>query len=200
MLEADDELVRKYGWVATVEAWTVAVVKGRTVEEVVRLYGGEPAVPVGELTFAGVDGIRVDTGFHLQVVRRGDVVVAIENDGYSGAFPEIVRRGSGGGEFFSVYWNIHAAGMVTQAIGGVVTARFESLFPVEPEPRAADVRPDWAVGPRVEPALAFPVCMALLEQQAGVAVEHRWLLEPQVTYQIPDPYELYAGVEGADRV
>jgi hypothetical protein len=199
-----DELIRKYEWVREIEAWTVTVIKNRPVDEVVQIFGGDPAEPLGDLTFAAMDERREqgspDIEFHLQVMRHGDVVVTMENDGYSGAFPEIARRCSaGGGSLFSVYWNIHAAGLVTQAIDGAVTARFESLFPVEPEPRGEDLRPAWAVGPEIEPRLAFQVCMVHLQQQTGVAVEREWLTEPHRTYRIPDPYRLYHDVEGADR-
>jgi len=81
--------------------------------------------------------------------------------------------------------------MVTQAIDGVVVAHFESLFSIEPEPRGGDRRPEWAIGPRVEPQIAWQVCVAQLEQHTGVAVEREWLTEP---------YWLYRDVEGADRI
>lgn len=204
-MDMPDELLRKYEWVNGIEAWTVAVIKGRLPDEVVRIYGGDPAEPVGELTFAAVDERRTLGGdhieFYLQVVPHGDVVVAVENDGYSGALPEIARRCSANGqELFSVYWNIHAAGQVTHAVDGMIVAEFESLFPVEPEPRGGDRRPVWAIGPEVEPQLAWQVCMAHLERRTGVVIEQEWLVEPQITYRIPDPYWLYRDVDGADRI
>ncbi len=203
-MDLSGEAVRKYGWVDDIEAWTVAVIAGATAEEVVRIYGGDPTEPVGDLTFAELDDRRVAPGdsarFHLRIARLGGVVVAIENDGYSGAFPEIARRCSaGGGTFFGVYWNIHAAGFVTEAIDGVVTARFESLYPIAPEARPSERRPEWAIGPDVEADVAWQVCMALLEQRTGVEVRREWLTEPLPTYRIPEPYGLYADVDGAER-
>jgi hypothetical protein len=54
-----------------------------------------------------------------------------------------------GGQFFSVYWNINAFGLLTQAIDGKVTARFESLYPFSLAPQQpGDVRPAWRWGPR----------------------------------------------------
>jgi hypothetical protein len=200
-----DESVRRYAWVNGIDAWTIAVISGRIADEAIRIYGGDPSQSLGELTFADLDERRAQSGdsieFHLQVVPHSEFVVAVENDGYSGAFPEIARRCSAdGGSFFSVYWNIHAAGMVTQAIDGAIVANFESLFVMEPEQRAWERRPDWAIGPEVEPVLAWQVCMALLERQTGVTVEPEWLTEPFPAYRIPEPYALYRDVEGADRI
>lgn len=199
------ESVRKYAWVNGIEAWTIALISGRAADEVVRIYGGDPSRSVDELTFADLDERRAQAGddieFHLRVVPHGEVVVAVENDGYSGAFPEIARRCSAdGGWFFSVYWNIHAAGLVTQAIDGTIVANFESLFAMEPEQRPGERRPGWAIGPAVEPELTWQVCMVLLEQQTGVVVQQEWLTEPRPAYRIPEPYWLYRDVEGADRI
>jgi len=195
------DLVDRYSWVNGIEAWTIAVISGRTLDEVVRIYGGDPMAPLGELTFAEVDERRAGgpVEFYLQLVSLGEVVVGIENDGYSGSLPEIARRcSSGGGQLFSVQWNVHAAGMVTQAVDGAVIARFESLFPVAPEPRGGDLRPEWAIGATVDPDAAWQVCMAQLELGTGVAVEQAWLDSPRPTYRLPDPYELYRDVPGAE--
>jgi hypothetical protein len=199
-----DDLVRRYEWVRGIEAWTIAVVHGRTVGDVVEAYGGNPTSPIGELTFAGVEehrGPDMDhLDFYLQVLEHGGQVVAIENNGYSGAFPEIARRcARGRGRFFSVYWSIAAAGMVTQAVDGVITARFEPLYPFDAKEDAWERRPGWAIGPPVDVGLAWQVCMAQLERQTGIEVEERWLREPYSTYRIPDPYGLYRHVDGADR-
>lgn len=200
-----DESFRDLGWVDGIEAWTVAVVRGRAADEVVRIYGGDPARPAGEATFAEVDAWRAedadDVAFYLGILVLDDVVVAIENDGYGGAFPEIARRCSaGGGAFFSVYWNIHAAGMVTQVIDGVVTARFESLYPLAPEVGPWELRPQWAIGAEVAAGQARRVCLSQLERQTGVPVEPGWVTEPLRTFRVPEPYGLYRDVAGADRV
>jgi hypothetical protein len=200
-----DETLRKYAWVDDIEAWTVAVINGPAADEVVRIYGGDPEQPLGDLRFAKLDDLRLGSDdairFHLQVMQRDGLVVAIENDGYSGAFPEIARRCSAhGGWFFSVYWNIHAAGFVTQAVDGAIVAQFESLYPRSPDEGQWERRPEWAIGPDVEANLAWQACMALLEQQTGVEIEQSWLSEPYPTFRIPEPYFLYRDVEGADRI
>jgi hypothetical protein len=215
------DLVGKYKWASGIEAFTVAVVAGRSVEDVVRVYGGDPAAPHGELAFAEVDrhlralygsasieelvghlcALYYDEstfGRGLQVLEGNEWVAAIENGGYSGSFPEIARRCSAGGRsFFSVHWDIHASGMVTQAVDGVITARFESLYPVTPELRGNDRRPAWAIGPDVDVEDVWPTCLAQLEQQAGVVIEESWLHCPLPTFRIPDPYSFYT-IPGAE--
>ncbi|MPZ80625.1 MAG: hypothetical protein GEV28_09605 [Actinophytocola sp.] len=202
---ASDDLIRKYGWVKDqqLEAWTVAVVEGRAIDEVLRIYGGDPAAPIGEVTFTGVDELRGPQldhlEFYLQVLTHNEHVVAIENNGWSGAFPEIARRCSAdGGRFFSVYWNVNAFGLVTQAIDGTVTANFEMIYPTAPEADQWERRPGWAIGPATDIEVVRQTCMAQLEQQTGVAVDPAWLRDAQPTYRIPDPYWLYRDVPDAE--
>ncbi|WP_133906874.1 hypothetical protein [Actinophytocola oryzae] len=174
-------------------------------DEVVEIFGRGDAVAVGTAVFTELDRLRgPDPGRvepFLQVLTRDEYTVTLEHNGWSGSFPEIARRCSADGEwFFSVCWNIHAAGMTTQAVDGVVTASFESVFPVEPRPRGGDRRPAWAIGPEVESAVTWQVCMAHLERQTGVEVEERWLHEPHPTYRVLEPHWLYRDVDGADRI
>jgi hypothetical protein len=200
-----DALRRKYVWVNGIEGWTVAVMRRRPVDEVVRIYGGADSELMGELAFIDVDRYRdpdiSHVEFFVQILECAGHTVTLEHNGFSGAFPEIARRCSAAaGWFFSVYWNIHAAGVVTQAIDGVVTAYFDSLYPLHPKVEEWERRPRWAIGPEVDVNVARPVCMAELELQTGVAVEQRWLAEAHPTYRIPMPYGLYQDVPGADRI
>lgn len=192
-----DYLARSYLWVNEIEALTVATIRGRTLAEVVRIYGGDPASPVGEYTFAEAGALGADPDrpeFHLRVAERDGHVVAVENDGYSGNDPEIARRcATAGGAFFSVYWNVDAYGMLTQAVDGELTARFESLYPLLPEPHAGEVRPAWAVGEQVGAESAWAVCFALMEREGGLAFRREWLGERVAAYRIPDPHRLRGG-------
>jgi uncharacterized protein DUF6461 len=197
-----DELVNSYHWTKKIEAWTVAVTEGRTPEEVLRIYGGSPERSMGEFTAAELDArqrLQDDhRDFYLRILCVGDRVVALENNGYSGAFPEIARRCSAdGGRFFSVYWSIAGAGTVTQAVDGAIVANFEPIFPIEPEEQEWERRPEWAIGPEVDVELARQTCLAQLEQQTGVAVLESWLRGRHPTYPIPAPYEHYRDVPGA---
>jgi hypothetical protein len=196
-------LIDKYAWVNEIEAWTVSVVEGRRMDDVIRTFGGDPAAPVGEFTFAGVNeqrGPQFDhLEFYVQLLSVGECVVAIEHTGWSGSLPEIARRCStNGGRFFSVYWNVNAFGMITQAIDGTITASFEALFPFGPTENQGERRPDWAIGPEGDVELAWQVDMALLEQQTGVEVDPAWLRTPLPTYSIPDPHWHYRDVPGAE--
>lgn len=200
------EATEKYAWVRDIEAWTVAVIANRTAAEVVRIYGGDPAEPVGEYFFGEAadlqgGGYPDELRFHLQVFEHEGQVVALENNGWSGSIPEIARRCSAPeGHFFSVYWNVNAFGMVTEARDGNVTASFESLYPLAPEAQQGEVRPDWALGPEVDPELAWQVGMALMEEQTGLRFDQRWLATKLPTYRIPEADVLFAGVEGVREV
>lgn len=202
---AREDLLGRYAWVNEIEGWTVSVMGRRPVDEVVRIYGGGHAEPVGTVSFVATDerrGPDLDrVELFVQVFQAGEHTVTLEHNGWSGAFPEVARRCSAdGGSFFSVYWNIHAAGTVTQAEGGVIVASFEPLYPLAPDEQPWERRPEWAVGPEVEPGLTRQVCMTQLERQTGVAVEQSWLTEPCPTFRIPEPYWLYRDVEGADKI
>lgn len=196
-------LIDKYAWVKDIEAWTVAVVEGATVDDVIRIYGGNPGVSVGNYYFADMADLQgagepEPLKFHVQVFNHDRYVVALENNGYTGSVPEIARRCSAGdGRFFSVFWNVNAFGMLTQAIGGKVTASVEALYPVLPESYPHEVRPTWATGPQVDVESAWQTCLALMEQQTGLAFKPRWLTEKRPTYRIPDPDAMLRDVEDA---
>ncbi len=198
-----DDLIGKYEWVTSIDAWTVAVVEGPDADEVVRIYGADPADSVGRFSFGGAFGLQGDDynnlKFHIQILDSARHVVVLENNGWAGSVPEIARRCSAeGGTFFSVYWNVNAFGKVTQAIDGRVTAYFESLFPFESDTDPpTTIRPPWARGPRTTPGLAFQVCLALMEQQTGLAFDRRWLERSLPTYWVPDPGLLFQDVENA---
>ena len=103
---AMDGVADRYAWVDQIEAWTVAVVCGRPADEVLGIYGGDPAASVGDHPFAqlaDLQGSGSDLTFHAQLLDVAGRVVVIENNGWSGSLPEIARRCSAdGAEFFSV--------------------------------------------------------------------------------------------------
>jgi hypothetical protein len=201
------ELLGKYAWVNDIEAWTIAVIQSHTAADVIGIYGGDPADPVGDYFFAEAASLQgmgypdvLD--FHLQILERDKYVVALENNGWTGSVPEIARRCSAdNGRFFSVYWNVNAFGMLTEATDGRITAHFESLYPIAPEPpQPGEVRPPWAIGEAVDVALAWQACLVLMEQQTGLAFEQAWLTGTLPTYRIPDVDALLKGVQGAREV
>lgn len=199
-----DALSKKYAWVNAIEGWTVSLMRHRPTDDLVEIFSRGRAVSMGGIAFADVDRLRgSDTSaveLFVQVMQLDTATVTLESNGWSGAFPQIARRCSAGGWFSSVYWNIHAAGSVTQALDGAITAQFEPLYPLAPDVQPGERRPAWAIGPEVELGLARQVCMAQLEQQTGVEVRPEWLAEPLPAYRIPEPHGLYRDVDGADRV
>lgn len=204
MIVLAHDLLDGYAWVNGIEAWTVAVIQGRPIEDVIRIYGGDPNAPVGDYVFSEADNLGSGDpdhpAFHLQAFTHDKYVIAIEPDGYTGSIPEIARRCSAsGGQFLSVYWNVNAAGMLTQALDGTITAYFESLYPLAPaEPaQPAEIRPPWAIGRELEPALSWQACLAHLQQQTGLALDRAWLDAETPTYRIPDPDAMLRDVPDA---
>ena len=183
----------------------MAVVEGRTADDVLCIYGGDPNNSIGEFTFAQLSHMKgrgepYPIEFNVILPYVDQHVVAVENDGYSGSIPEIARRCSAnGGRFFSVYWNVNAFGLMTQAVDGEVTAYFEHLYPFAPEPESNEIRPDWAIGPELDVTLAKQACLALMEQQTGLAFDPFWLNDARPAYRIPDPHSMLKDVEGAER-
>jgi hypothetical protein len=110
-----------------------------------------------------------------------------------GSIPEVARRCSVGGHFFSVYWNQNTDGQLTEAKDGRITARFNAVAAYYPYEVQFDTRPAWAIGPEPEPGTDIPLCLAHLEAQTGVAVQQAWLDEPMPTFRIGDPAVLYPG-------
>lgn len=88
--------------------------------------------------------------------------------------------------------------MLVEAIDGKVTAHFESLYPIAPAPpQLGEIRPTWAGRPETEPGSAWPTCLAVMEQQTGLAIDRQRLATPGPTYRMPDPDERLKDVENA---
>ncbi|MGX7824521.1 DUF6461 domain-containing protein [Actinokineospora sp. 24-640] len=185
------ELIGRYDWVRGLDiVLTFAVVVGSSADDVVRVYGGDPAERLS-LTMAEAEDAALDDegGFYFQVFQHGTSVVAVENNGWSGTVPEVARRASAGGRFLSVHWNANGLFRVTEAVNGAVTAYFEPGSGPAPD----DVVPGWASSVGSDRA----TCLALVEAETGVAFDRRWYEARLPTYRIPDPDELFAGVEDA---
>ncbi|CRK59148.1 hypothetical protein [Alloactinosynnema sp. L-07] len=183
------ELRERHAWVDTDHdlAITLAVVVGSRADDVVRAYGGDPAAPIGARTFAEsavpVDDIG-DYG-HAQVFTVADRVVVLENNGWAGSDPDTaVRASTGGGSFLSAYWNVDALSRLVQAVDGKVTANLEPLFAANP-PQVGDVYPEWLDGGAFTAATYRSACLAVVQQQTGVAFDRKWLETAWSTFRIP---------------
>jgi hypothetical protein len=193
------ELIDRYQWVQQLDVvMTFAVIRGRSADEVVRIYGGDPEQRQLMTTIEAEDaGLDDGDAFYFQVFEHQDAVVALENNGWSGTVPEIARRASADeGHFFSVHWNVNGMFRITEARGGKVMAYFEPTLGVEPG-APDDVMPAWADGFELQPDELRAACLMLVEQQAGVAFEEEWLVMKLPTFRIPDPDELLRGVKDA---
>jgi hypothetical protein len=167
-------------------AWTVAVIEGRTEDEVVTLYGGTPGRPTGLLTFEQAWVPQDDFGryFHLQTLTLGRHVVAIENNGWTGKSADLAQRVSAKhGRFFSVHWS-PVATHITQAADGTIIADFEPLDAAPPE-QPGDRLPPWLNTVSFTADGLRSTMLVAMEQQTGLAFDRQWLSTPLPTYRIP---------------
>jgi Family of unknown function (DUF6461) len=126
-----------YGWSEWNEALCVAVVTGRTEDEVLDAYGGDPAATF-PATFEGVWDLGADGDVVLLVRTVGDRVLAVENNGYEGSRPEVLREVTApGAAMVSVFWNV-SADRVSVAGDGALLVAFEGLFPEQRQGTAPD--------------------------------------------------------------
>jgi hypothetical protein len=176
-----NDLVRRYRW-ADEEldlAWTVAVIEGQPMAEVVRRDGGDPDQSIGDHTFAQLDDLQGDADdlrFHLQTFVHKRHVVAVERNGWTGAVPEIARRcARDNAEFFAVHWSLSSNPRIDQAVDGRVAAYFEMFAGATPH--AGGPVPGWMGGLVVELDRLRSTAMALLEWHTGLAFERQWLDE-----------------------
>jgi Family of unknown function (DUF6461) len=193
------ELIDRYQWVQQLDVvMTFAVIHGHGVDEVVRIYGGDPEQSELMTTIEAEDaGLDNGDDFYFQVFEHQDAVVALENNGWSGTVPEIARRASSDeGHFFSVHWNGNGMFRITEARGGKVTAYFEPTFGAQ-SAAPGDIVPEWVAGLELQPDELRAACLALVEQQTDVAFDQEWLVKQLPTFCIPDPDELLRGVEDA---
>lgn len=193
------QLTEKYAW-ADEESdfvWTIAVVTGSSLDELVHVYGGDSATAVS-LAFTDAWPSQEDFGtrFNVQLLTEGGYVVAIEPNGWTGDLPEIARRASRGGLFVSAYWSMSGAYRITEASHGRVTAHFDP-FAVGYPGGMGDLQPDWIETTPFDIDRPNASCLAAVEQRTGLAVEQDWLTRKLPTYRIPDPDVLLKDVRNA---
>ncbi|WP_253835992.1 DUF6461 domain-containing protein [Actinokineospora globicatena] len=181
--------MRRYRWADEDRdlAWTLGVVAGRSVDEVVAAYGGG-AGQVGErLVFAGAQVGAGELGAVslVQVLEVGEYVVAVENNGWRGKDVGVARRASAaGGGFISVFWNLNANYKVTQAADGELLASFDPLTVQHPPP-PGEVYPPWITEVVFTDTGLHAALLAVVEHQTGLVIDRGWLTTPLPTYRVP---------------
>ena len=180
---------RRYAWADedTNLAWTLAVISGRTPDDVIRAYGGDPGEQAALLPFPAAQVPHDELGAYslLQVRQLGQHVVAIENNGWRGKATDVAERASeSGGDFLSVFWNLNGNYKLTQARDGKLLASFDPLTVQHPAP-IGETYPDWITDVVFTDDNLHAVLLAVIEQQTGLAFDRAWLMSPVPTYRVP---------------
>ncbi|MFD7618907.1 DUF6461 domain-containing protein [Streptomyces sp. NPDC059802] len=198
-----DDLVARYAWADADElvVYTFSVISGMAEDEVIRAFGGDPAVSRA-MTF---DEAADEQASHLyedyallRVVTVDKHVIAIEW-GYRGSIPEIARRASvNGGEFFSVQQTVNGHSQVIHAFDGRVDGMFdpadlEDAPWVDPVPEI----PSWATGVAFHLGALGAESLALMEHVMGVPVDPALMGAPLRTVVLASPDALFGDLEAA---
>ncbi|MEU7967092.1 DUF6461 domain-containing protein [Streptomyces sp. NPDC049097] len=189
-----EDLVARYAWADTgdMEAYTFSVIAGRTEDEVIRAFGGDPDVSRMMAFAEAANEQAVQRCELLRVVTTETHVVAVEW-GYHGSIPEIGRRASArGGEFFSVHRDINARFQVMHAVDGRVDGVFDPFdlldeALMEPEPEV----PSWARDVSFHVETLCAESFALMERTMGVAVDPAWIETRLRTVLLTSPDALF---------
>ena len=119
---AKERLQRALRGRAEPEAACVTLVAGSTIGEVLDAFGADPGQPP-------VDPMEVPFGIPaVAVVAVSGGVVAIEDQGFGGAAPVVLRLASARGRAASMYWNENADMALGLAQAGVVTGPGEGIL------------------------------------------------------------------------
>lgn len=102
----------------------VTVVRGLDVAETVLAFGGDPSLPPQPLQSFE------EMGYYLEVAavgQVGEVVVAVEPNGFQGSRPEVLRAASRLGDAVSVYWNVNLHCRFSYSVVGKLVTSFDPL-------------------------------------------------------------------------
>jgi Family of unknown function (DUF6461) len=183
------------------QAFCLSLVRGLDQAEVLRRLGGERS-QLRTLTLG--EAAELSSSFQAgypQIVlaaRAGGWSVAVEDNGFEGSRPEVLRALSGGTQAVSVYQNVNALGYFSYAVDGALLVSFEPLFPQRrwgrqpdlllPQMRAVGLDPDWQQPPYDEIDTA---ALALAERLTGVHLDPTLLDGPllgaEITPLLNDP-------------
>jgi Family of unknown function (DUF6461) len=179
-----------YGWFKDHwlrQAFCITLVRGLDEVEVLRRFGGERSQP---RTFTTGEAGQLSGSFHagypqlILVAKAGGWSVAVEDNGWEGTRPEVLRALSAGTQALSVHHN-GSEGYFNDAVAGEVLVGFELLFPqrrwgsqpdlLVPHMRAVGLDPDRPQPPSSDLVTA---ALALAERVTGVHLDPRMLEGP----------------------
>jgi Family of unknown function (DUF6461) len=176
------------------EAFCITLVRGLDEAELLRRFGGERSRP---RMLTAAEAGELSMSFHagypqiILATRRAGWAVAVEDNGWEGSRPEVLRALSRGTQAVSVYRNVNALGCFSDAVDGEVLVQFEPLFPQRrwgsqpdlllPQMRAVGLDPDWHEPPYGELDAA---ALALAERVTGVHLEASMLEGPLAAAEI----------------
>ncbi|MET9668879.1 DUF6461 domain-containing protein [Streptomyces sp. NPDC006475] len=198
-----DDLVATYAWADAdaPETYTFSVIAGKTEDEVIRAFGGDPTAS-RTMTFTEAADEQARHLYEdyalLRVVTVGTYVIGIEW-GYHGSSPEIAERASAdGGEFFSFYQDVNARYQIMHALDGRVDGMFdpsvmEDAAWMDPKPEV----PVWAEGVTFRIETLCAESFALMERTMGAAVDPAWMDTALRTVLLASPDTLLGGPEAA---
>ncbi|CCK29009.1 hypothetical protein BN159_4630 [Streptomyces davaonensis JCM 4913] len=198
-----EDLVARYARADAdeLDAYTFSVIAGKTENEVIRAFGGDPEAS-RLMTFAEASdeqAAHIYKDYELLRVLTVDRRVITMECGYHGSIPEIARRTSAdGGEFFSVYRSVNARYQVMHAVDGHVDGMFdpfelEDAAWMEPEPEV----PSWAEGVAFHMETLCAESFALMERTMGVTIDPGWMDTALRTVLLASPSELFGQSEAA---
>jgi hypothetical protein len=163
------------------QAFCITLVRGLDEGEVLRRFGGERSQP---RTLTAGEAGELSGSFHagypqiILATRSAGWAVAMEDNGWEGSRPEVLRALSRGTQAVSVYRNVNALGYFSDAVDGEVRVQFELLFPQRrwgsqpdlllPQMRGVGLDPDWQEPPYGEVDTA---ALALAERVTGVHLD-----------------------------
>lgn len=168
------------------DAVTIAVAEGVSEDAVIRTYGGDPGSSNLALFDQSVGMTNGDDVFHLQTLTEGGRVVAIENNGWTGAVAEIARRATAnGGRFLSVYWNGAIVNFtVIYAVDGTIEGWHNDRSCGQG--KILSSVPEWDEGISFQESWSIAPSLALMEYLMGVEIKEEWFAAQQRTTPIPD--------------